>query len=74
MAGIILGWNPAIWDGWQPAYPQVVERIAEEGSFRARWSVGRRRKIEPGSEAWLLLWGCTPARARFGGPRRRAPG
>jgi 5-methylcytosine-specific restriction protein A len=57
MAGIILGWNPAIWDGWQPAYPQVVERIAEEGSFRARWSVGRRRKIEPGSEAWLLLQG-----------------
>lgn len=57
MAAIILGWNPAIWDGWQPAYPEAADLVARTGAFAARWSVGRRRRIGAGTEAWLLLQG-----------------
>ena len=54
---VILGWNPKIWDGWQPRYPEVIDIIAATGVFHDRWSVGRHRNIEAGSEAWLLLQG-----------------
>ncbi|NKX56322.1 HNH endonuclease [Arthrobacter mobilis] len=57
MAAIILAWKPGIRDGWQPAYPDAVEHVAEAGTFAARWSVGQRRNIPAGTEAWLLLQG-----------------
>ncbi|MCG2622921.1 HNH endonuclease [Arthrobacter sp. I2-34] len=57
MAAIILAWNPELWDGWQPAYPEAVDLVAATGAFQAHWSVGRHRNIEAGSEAWLLLQG-----------------
>jgi 5-methylcytosine-specific restriction enzyme A len=57
MAAIILGWNPDRWDGWEPDYPTVLELVGETGTFPNRWSVGRRRNISPGADAWLLLQG-----------------
>ncbi|MBT2533352.1 HNH endonuclease [Arthrobacter sp. ISL-48] len=55
MTAIILGWNPGRWNRW--AYDAVIEQIAETGQVLDRCSVGRRRKITPGTEAWLLLQG-----------------
>lgn len=40
MNTIVLGWDPADWDAWQPAFPEVVELVAETGGFRTRWSLG----------------------------------
>ncbi|MBB6402800.1 HNH endonuclease [Arthrobacter sp. AZCC_0090] len=55
MAAIILAWNPGLWNGWN--YDAVIEQVAETGQFLGRWSVGRHRSIEPGTQAWLLLQG-----------------
>ncbi|MFD1211588.1 HNH endonuclease [Arthrobacter sp. GCM10027362] len=57
MTAIILAWNPEVWDGWQPAYPEAVDVVAETGLFPASWSVGRYGHIQAGAEAWLLLQG-----------------
>ncbi|MGM9470805.1 HNH endonuclease [Pseudarthrobacter sp. YS3] len=59
MAAVILGWNPNRYSGWD--YRAVVEQVAESGRFLARWSVGRRRNIPAGTEAWLLLQGASDA-------------
>jgi 5-methylcytosine-specific restriction protein A len=40
MNAIILGWDPARWDAWVPAFPEVVELVAETGRFRTWWSLG----------------------------------
>jgi 5-methylcytosine-specific restriction protein A len=58
MAAIILGWNPGLWNGWN--YEAVIEQVAETGHFLERWDVGRHRKIQPGTHAWLLLQGEGP--------------
>ncbi|MCU1531433.1 MAG: endonuclease [Arthrobacter sp.] len=55
MTAIILEWNPERWNGWN--YDAVVEQVAETGQFLDRWSVGLRRNIRPGADAWLLLQG-----------------
>lgn len=55
MAAIILVWNPALWNDWN--YDAVIEQLAETGRFLHRWSVGRRRNIQAGTQAWLLVQG-----------------
>lgn len=55
MASIILLWNPGRRNGWN--YDAVLEQVTETGQFLDRWSVGQRRNIQPGSQAWLLLQG-----------------
>jgi 5-methylcytosine-specific restriction protein A len=55
MAAIILVWNPALWNDWN--YEGVIEQVAERGRFLGRWSVGRYRNIQPGTQAWLLVQG-----------------
>lgn len=55
VAAVILGWDPDREKRWN--YRAVVEQVAESGRFLDRWSVGRRRNIKAGSEAWLLLQG-----------------
>jgi 5-methylcytosine-specific restriction protein A len=55
MTGIILGWNPGIWSGWD--YADVVAKVAARGWYLDRWSVGRFLDIPAGSDAWLLLQG-----------------
>ncbi|MET4136651.1 HNH endonuclease [Pseudarthrobacter sp. PvP090] len=55
MTAIILGWNPDRWNDWN--YAAAVDRVAETGVHLERWSVGRRRSIAAGTDAWLLLQG-----------------
>lgn len=55
MAAIILVWNPGLWNAWN--YDAVIDQVAETGQFLDRWSVGRHRNIQPGTQAWLLLQG-----------------
>ncbi|MDQ0028438.1 HNH endonuclease [Arthrobacter bambusae] len=55
MAAIILGWNPRLWNGWN--YEAVIDQIAQTGRFLERWNIGRHRKIQAGSQAWLFLQG-----------------
>ncbi|MCW2131459.1 HNH endonuclease [Arthrobacter sp. VKM Ac-2550] len=63
MNAIVLGWDPADWDAWQPAFPEVVELVAETGGFRTNWSLGFpqdpvwQAETSPGAEVWLLLTG-----------------
>ena len=69
MNAIVLGWDPADWNVWHPAFPEVVELVTETGAFRTRWSLGlpqdRAGQAEispapgpaPGTEVWLLLTG-----------------
>lgn len=59
MAAVILGWNPDRWTGWN--YRAVVDGVAESGQHLEQWSVGRRRNIRPGTEAWLVLQGASDA-------------
>ncbi|WP_426226079.1 HNH endonuclease [Pseudarthrobacter sp. DSP2-3-2b1] len=59
MAAVFLGWNPDRWTGWN--YRAVVEEVADSGQHVERWSVGRRRNIKPGTEAWLVLQGGSDA-------------
>ncbi|HEY8702129.1 MAG TPA: HNH endonuclease [Arthrobacter sp.] len=55
MAAIILGWNPDRWNDWD--YDAVLERVAETGQVRERWSIGRQRNVLPGTDVWLFLQG-----------------
>ncbi len=57
MNAIVLGWDPADWDAWQPAFPEVVELVNETGGFRTSWMVGSAPELAPGAEVWLLLTG-----------------
>ncbi|MCK6065111.1 MULTISPECIES: hypothetical protein [Microbacterium] len=56
-AGVILGWNPSLWDEWPGSYAAVVARVAEGAPFVTQWSVGARKEVEPGTDAWLLRQG-----------------
>jgi hypothetical protein len=56
-AGIILGWNPGLWDEWPGSYAAVVEAVADGTPYVTQWSVGSRREVEPGTDAWLLRQG-----------------
>lgn len=55
MAAVILGWDADRWNRWN--YRAVVEQVLESGRFLDRWDVGPRRKLSPGTEAWLFLQG-----------------
>lgn len=57
MTAVLLGWNPARWDDWQPSYPEAIDSVARTGVFRDRWGVGNTRRIPVGADAWLLLQG-----------------
>jgi len=59
VAAVFLGWNPDRRTGWN--YRAVVEEVADSGRHLERWSVGRRRNIRPGTEAWLVLQGASDA-------------
>jgi hypothetical protein len=56
-AGIILGWNPTLWDEWPGSYAAVVSGVAAGEPYVTQWSVGSRREVEPGTDAWLLRQG-----------------
>ena len=56
-AGIILGWNPGLWDEWPGGFAAVVARVAGREPYVTQWSVGSRREVEPGTDAWLLRQG-----------------
>lgn len=55
--GVLLGWNRAVWDGWDETYEGAVNMVMGGAEYRARWSVGTRRSIRPGTDAWLLRQG-----------------
>jgi len=55
--GVLLGWNRALWDGWDKTYEGAVDMVMSGAEYRARWSVGNRRDVRPGTDAWLLRQG-----------------
>lgn len=56
-AGVILGWNPSLWDEWPGSYAAVVAAVTGDSPYVTQWSVGSRREVEPGTDAWLLRQG-----------------
>lgn len=57
MTAIILTWNPAEWDRWNPSYESAVVEVRLKGQLRDSWSVAHRVNIDPGTEAYLLRQG-----------------
>ncbi|MFE7844109.1 hypothetical protein ACFUTX_02795 [Microbacterium sp. NPDC057407] len=55
--GIIMGWNPGLWDEWPGTYAGVVAEVRDGRPHVTQWSVGARREVEPGTDAWLLRQG-----------------
>lgn len=55
--GVIMGWNPGLWDEWPESYASVVAQVRAGRPFVTQWSVGARREVEPGTDAWLLRQG-----------------
>lgn len=55
--GILLGWNRALWDGWDETYEGAVNMVMSGAEYRTRWSVGTRRDVRLGTDAWLLRQG-----------------
>ncbi|CAN7165558.1 winged helix-turn-helix domain-containing protein [Microbacterium foliorum] len=55
--GILLGWNRALWDGWDETYDGAVNIAMSGAPYETRWSVGSRVGVEPGTHAWLLRQG-----------------
>ena len=55
--GVILGWNRSLWDGWDETYEGVVNMLMAGATYKTRWSVGHRRDLAPGTDAWLLRQG-----------------
>lgn len=55
--GVILGWNRVLWDEWEETYEGAVNVVMTGGEYRTRWSVGGRRDVLPGTDAWLLRQG-----------------
>lgn len=60
MTAVLLAWDPAHWDEWQPSYPEAIIQLGSMGVFRHRWSVASRAHIAAGTEAWLFLQGTIP--------------
>ncbi|WP_345799983.1 hypothetical protein AAIB33_10900 [Microbacterium sp. AZCO] len=52
-----MGWNPGLWDEWPGSYAAVVRRVASGMPYVTQWSVGSRREVGPGADAWLLRQG-----------------
>lgn len=56
-AGIVLGWNRALWDGWEETYDGAVHIAMSGAPYETRWSVGSRVDVPAGTHAWLLRQG-----------------
>lgn len=52
-----MGWNPGLWNEWPGSYAAVVGEVARGTPYVTQWSVGSRRSVEPGTDAWLLRQG-----------------
>ena len=48
-----MGWNPGLWNEWPGSYAAVVERVEGGTPYVTQWSVGGRRAVQPGTDAWL---------------------
>ncbi|WP_461472950.1 hypothetical protein [Microbacterium sp. HJ5] len=57
LGGVIMGWNPNLWDEWPGSFASVVEQVTGGEPFVTQWSVGARREVAPGTDAWLLRQG-----------------
>ncbi len=58
MAALILGWNRDKWDGWATPYEDIAVAMQNPAfRYRCRWSVGGRREVAIGTDAWLLRQG-----------------
>ena len=57
LGGVIMGWNPKLWDQWPGSFAEVVASVAGGTPFVTQWSVGARRDVEPGTDAWLIRQG-----------------
>jgi hypothetical protein len=58
VAAVILGWNRDKWDGWTTPYESIAAAMQDPGfRYRCRWSVGARRGVAIGTDAWLLRQG-----------------
>lgn len=52
-----MGWNPGLWNEWPGSYGDVVQSVHDGTPYVTEWSVGSRREVEPGADAWLLRQG-----------------
>ncbi|MET0734470.1 MAG: hypothetical protein ABWY55_02335 [Microbacterium sp.] len=58
MSALIMGWNRDKWDRWEPSYEDIVASLQDpDARYRTRWSVGGRREVAIGTDAWLLRQG-----------------
>jgi len=58
MSALIICWNRDKWDGWATPY-EAIGAAMRDPAFRyvCRWSVGARREVPIGTDAWLLRQG-----------------
>ena len=58
MSALIICWNRDKWDGWDTPY-EAIAAAMHDRAFRyvCRWSVGARREVPLGADAWLLRQG-----------------
>ena len=55
---MILGWNRDKWDGWATPYEDIAAAMQDPAfRYRCQWSVGARRGVTIGTDAWLLRQG-----------------
>jgi hypothetical protein len=58
VSAVIICWNRDKWDGWDTRYELIAAAMANPAfRYRCRWSVGARREVEIGTDAWLLRQG-----------------
>jgi len=58
VSALILGWNREKWDRWETPYDRIADAMCDPGfRYRRRWSVGARRDVAIGTDAWLLRQG-----------------
>jgi hypothetical protein len=55
--GVLLGWNRRLVDRWTPSFESVVRSVAAGEPYPRVWSVGSRRDLPRGTDAWLLRQG-----------------
>jgi len=58
MSALIICWNRDKWDGWDTPYDAIAGAMRDP-AFRyvCQWSVGARRTVAVGTDAWLLRQG-----------------
>ena len=55
--GLLLTWNPDVWDDWEDLYPETWNEALALRPSDPDWSVARRTNIDSGTEFWLLRQG-----------------